>query len=216
MKPSLKLVVVLGVVSLSGAAVFWQTRAQQPLTDPITTDELSDQAICRHAINPTRSGWVEGPYAKEASRRGLTFRACDEMNNSPARTDERTISPKYDPHPSIDSDAETSWDRPDSRIWLSVISTVNATLTVMAYSQNRRGKAWGPYTPVYGKWIGGMIYCKDQEMICMGAWTEPTGEIWGIGDNTITRSCTTCCFHCDGGKFSWRLNEGFELGDRPR
>src|SRR5258708_5146921 len=48
----------------------------------------SDATICRRAINSDRSGWVEGSdYTEEAGRRGLTFRACDEMNNPPARVD---------------------------------------------------------------------------------------------------------------------------------
>lgn len=48
---------------------------------------LSDATVCRRAINSDRSGWVEGFYAEEASRRGLAFRACDEMNNPPVRNE---------------------------------------------------------------------------------------------------------------------------------
>jgi hypothetical protein len=48
---------------------------------------LPDATFCRQALKSDRSGWVEGSFAEEAERRGLTFRACDEMNNPPARDD---------------------------------------------------------------------------------------------------------------------------------
>ncbi len=41
---------------------------------------LSDATVCRRALNADRTGWVDGSdYAAEAIKRGLTFRACDEM-----------------------------------------------------------------------------------------------------------------------------------------
>lgn len=77
----------VGIVALSFAAV---ASAQ--------TSNLPDETICRRAINSDRSGWVEGSfYTEEASRRGLTFRACDELNNPPARTDSGTSGPTHNP-----------------------------------------------------------------------------------------------------------------------
>jgi hypothetical protein len=85
-----KTIGAVGILALTLAAVFETSDA---LAD---TDSLPDQTVCR-AINSERSGWVEGFYAEEASRRGLTFRHCDEMNNAPARADTGRSGPTYNP-----------------------------------------------------------------------------------------------------------------------
>jgi hypothetical protein len=65
-----------------------QEKASLPAKEGAPQD-LSDATVCKLAIKSDRSGWVEGShYAhEEASRRSLTFRFCDEMNNPPARVD---------------------------------------------------------------------------------------------------------------------------------
>lgn len=51
----------------------------------VRLSSAQNATFCQQAIKSDRSGWVEGPYADEAGRRGLTFRACDDMNNATAR-----------------------------------------------------------------------------------------------------------------------------------
>ena len=42
------------------------------------------------------------------------------------------------------------------------------------------------------------LSCNRGEKICMGAWVRGrTEEYWGVGRNS-RRSCTACCFICDG------------------
>jgi hypothetical protein len=73
-----------------------QTAEEAP---PFSQTKLSDAAFCKRAIKPDRSGWSEASHEEEAKRRGLTFRACDEMNISSA---EAVLSP----NPAIDEARE--------------------------------------------------------------------------------------------------------------
>ena len=76
MQPPSKMIGVFGIVAL--------TFATAPRSS--AQEIWSDTTVCRGAIKSDRSGWVKGSsYADEASKRGLTFCACDEMNNPPAK-----------------------------------------------------------------------------------------------------------------------------------
>lgn len=66
------------------------------LANPVYAQmNLSNVSVCRRALNADRSGWIEGSdYTQEANRRGLTFRACNEMPPSGAENIERPYDPK--------------------------------------------------------------------------------------------------------------------------
>jgi len=85
MRSVLKTIGELSIVALTVTAI----------PESFAQTNLPNQTVCRRAINSDRSGWVEGSdYTEEASRRGLTFRACDEMNNAPVQTE-----PEDEEHP---------------------------------------------------------------------------------------------------------------------
>jgi hypothetical protein len=78
------------------------------------------------------------------------------------------------------------------------------------YSQNRRGKEWGPYEiPVYNAREAPNIgfTCKVDEAICIGAWSAD-GMQWGVGEGQ--QSCSECCVRCETGyrlSFDWIMKE---------
>src|SRR3954454_423919 len=95
---------LVGVFSVLALTVF-------PAGSPAQS-YLSDATVCRRAINSDRTGWVEGAYAKEAERRGLTFRGCDEMNNLPPEADAKEGDDTF----------QEQWVHPDSRLGVRVFN----------------------------------------------------------------------------------------------
>jgi hypothetical protein len=90
-------------------------------------------------------------------------------------------------------------------------------IRIQLHSQNRPGVTWGPYSlkdlkKTTNPWNGNMkfveISCKEDEVICYGAWTEDyTPEIvWGVGHGSGRCSDSrfagprppSCCYRCDG------------------
>jgi hypothetical protein len=92
MEPIFKLVGVFSIVALSAFPA-----------GSLAQENLSDATFCKRAIKSDRSGWVEGSFAEEAERRGLTFRACNEMNNPPAQAQPEPPAATNQEPPSRDS-----------------------------------------------------------------------------------------------------------------
>ena len=102
------------------------------------------------------------------------------------------------------------WEFPDARIAVQIFNITERTVVVELYSQNRRGKSWGPYdiAAYRGGWDvpNKTIDCKETEKICIGAW-DPAGDMeWGFGRGD--RGCDNCCIRCDDRGHSWQLSKG--------
>jgi hypothetical protein len=107
---------------------------------------------------------------------------------------------------------EEQWVHPDSRLSVTVFNSTGRQVTMKIYSQNRRGKVWGPYELPYEgnytynkKWPPNLVIdCKMDEYVCMGAW-DSSGMTWGLGDGE--RRCDNCCVRCNGRGHSWDMTK---------
>jgi hypothetical protein len=54
----------------------------------------------------------------------------------------------------VSASAQEQWEHPDSRLGMTVFNTGKRPVIMKMYSQNRRGKEWGPYevVPNTGGW----------------------------------------------------------------
>lgn len=124
--------------------------------------------------------------------------------------------------------AQEQWEHPDARLAVEVHNNYygpsgrdyETSLYVKLFSQNRRGKEWGPYsvapftnyTPEHILRI--VIDCKRDEYICLGAW-DPAGDFSvGFGDGEHGQSCNNCCLHCDGLGHKWEIGSNYSIIDR--
>jgi len=81
----------------------------------------------------------------------------------------------------VSAHAQEQWEHPDSRLGVIVFNDYGRRFTtdppgskviMKLYSQNRRGKEWGPYeiaSHVKGFGPEIIIDCKEDEKICLGA-----------------------------------------------
>jgi hypothetical protein len=107
-----------------------------------------------------------------------------------------------------EDEQEGEWVHPDVRLGITAFNDTRGPVTMKMYSQNRRGKEWGPYelTPVGKPWPPSnlVIECKMDEYICMGAW-DSSGETWGVGQGH--QRCEDCCIRCNGRGYSWQMQD---------
>src|SRR5262249_9104411 len=103
------------------------------------------------------------------------------------------------------------WEHPASRLGVTIFNNSERKVTVKLYSQNRRGKEWGPYE--IANYNGGWdvpqinIDCKMDEYICIGAW-DPKEQDMTWGRSLGHKPCDNCCIRCDGRGHSWQISQG--------
>ena len=77
------------------------------------------------------------------------------------------------------ANAEEEWVRPDTRMSWG-IENHQWGVQVQFWSQNRPGHSWGPFTLRYNNitWLD--ITCKQDKVICWGAWVPDDASMhWG-------------------------------------
>jgi hypothetical protein len=88
-----------------------------------------------------------------------------------------------------------------SEMTFQIKSTFPYKVSVVLYSQDRKGHQWPGGNRVYAfndsETHTMRIACLGGEKVCYGAWpTGDTSKYWGVGHNNSQR-CSNCCYTCN-------------------
>jgi len=97
------------------------------------------------------------------------------------------------------ANAEEEWVHPDSTMQWKIRSEDYRDARVQFWSRNRPGQTWGPYSVpnIVGIFT---LDCKQDEIVCFGAWSDQAKWNWGLGQDGTGqgKGCARCCRRCDG------------------